>query len=78
MIPLFTLKELNKKTIMELYQAAQIIQSIFKQKVVLIEFEDGSGVKFNYRLKGQSGRSFINLKNIIYKDNSVSNIVSKM
>jgi len=78
LIPLFTLKELNKKTIMELYQAAQIIQSIFKQKVVLIEFEDGSGVKFNYRLKGQSGRSFINLKNIIYKDNSVSNIVSKM
>ncbi len=63
---------------MELYQAAQIIQSIFKQKVVLIEFEDGSGVKFNYRLKGQSGRSFINLKNIIYKNNSVSNIVSKM
>ncbi len=63
---------------MELYQAAQIIQSIFKQEVVLIEFEDGSRVKFNYRLKGQSGRSFINLKNIIYKDNSVSNIVSKM
>ncbi len=63
---------------MKLYQAAHIIQSIFKQDVIFIEFEDGSGVKFNYRLKGQSGRSFINLKNIIYKDSSVRNIVSKM
>jgi hypothetical protein len=63
---------------MKLYQAAHIIQSIFKQDVIFIEFEDGSGVKFNYRLKGQSERSFINLKNIIYKDSSVRNIVSKM
>lgn len=63
---------------MKLYQAAHIIQEIFKQDVVLIEYEDGSGVKFNYRLKGQSGKGFINLKNFTYKDSRVGGIVSKM
>ena len=65
---------------MKLYQAAHIIQEIFKTDVDYIEFEDGSGVKFNYRLKGQSKKSFINLKNIQYGgvEQSVKNITNKM
>ena len=49
---------------MKLYQAAHIIQQIFKKDVSFIEFEDGSEVTFNYRLKGSSKTHFINLKNI--------------
>ena len=65
---------------MKLYQAAHIIQEIFKTDVDYIEFEDGSGVKFNYRLKGQSKKSFINLKNIQYGsiEQSIKNITNKM
>lgn len=65
---------------MKLYQAAHIIQEIFKTDVDYIEFEDGSGVKFNYRLKGQSKKSFINLKNIQYgsMEQSIKNITNKM
>lgn len=65
---------------MKLYQAAHIIQEIFKTDVLFIEFEDGSGVKFNYRLKGQSKKSFINLKNIQYgsMEQSIKNITNKM
>ena len=48
----------------KLWQAAQIIEAIYKTEVVMIEFEDGSGHKFNFRLKGQAGKQFINLKNI--------------
>jgi hypothetical protein len=29
----------------------------------MIEFEDGSGYKFNYRLKGENNNRFIDLKN---------------
>lgn len=53
----------NKHTI---WQAARIIESIYKTEVVMIEFEDGSGQKFNFRLKGQAGKQFVNLKNILY------------
>jgi hypothetical protein len=65
---------------MKLYQAAHIIQEIFKTDVEYIEFEDGSGVKFNYRLKGQIKNNFINLKNIQYggMEQSVKNIIQKM
>lgn len=65
---------------MKLYQAAHVIQEIFKQDVVFIEFEDGSGHKFVYRLRGQAGNHFINLKNIIYqdKDNKIKNVLNRM
>lgn len=63
----------------KLHQAAHIIQEIFKQDVVYIEFEDGSGDKFNYRLSGQSKNHFINLKNIKYlEQNSLKKILNKM
>lgn len=62
---------------MKLYQAAHLIQEIYKTDVDFIEFEDGSGVKFNYRLKGQSKKSFINLKNFHY-GNMIKQITEKM
>ena len=70
------LYQLIKKN-MKLYQAAHIIQEIYKIDLVFIEFEDGSEVKFNYRLKGQSKKSFINLKNFHY-DNTIKQITEKM
>lgn len=65
---------------MKLYQAAHIIENIFKKELEYIEFEDGSGVKFNYRLKGERQNNFINLKNIQYGgvEQSVKNITNKM
>ena len=62
---------------MKLYQAAHIIENIFKKELEYIEFEDGSGVKFNYRLKGQSKKTFINLKNFHY-NNMIKQITNKM
>lgn len=63
---------------MKLYQAAHIIQQIFKQELTFIEFEDGSEVKFNYRLKGSNKTHFINLKNISYGDmNKINEVVDK-
>ena len=65
---------------MKLYQAAHIIENIFKKELEYIEFEDGSGVKSNYRLKGERQNNFINLKNIQYGgvEQSVKNITNKM
>jgi hypothetical protein len=52
---------------MKLWQASHIIQAIYKKDLVLIEMEDGSGVKFNFILAGENKKQFINLKNITYK-----------
>lgn len=52
---------------MKLWQAAQIIQAMYKRDLVLIEMEDGSGIKFNFILAGENRKQFINLKNIKYK-----------
>lgn len=49
---------------MKLEQAISMLQDIFRQDVIHISFEDGSGYKFNYRLKGQTKNHFINFKNI--------------
>jgi hypothetical protein len=35
----------------------------FQLPIQMIEFEDGSGFKFNYRLKGENKNRFIDLKN---------------
>lgn len=49
-----------------LWQAAQIIEAMHKKPLEMIEFEDGSGQKFNYRLSGETEKRFINLKNVKY------------
>lgn len=49
-----------------LWQAAQIIEAMHKKPLEMIEFEDGSGQKFNYRLSGETDKRFINLKNVKY------------
>jgi len=47
---------------MTLAQAVTEIEIRFPHcKVVMIEFEDGSGTKFNFRLGGQQKNQFINL-----------------
>ncbi|MEY4571506.1 MAG: hypothetical protein RLZ10_717 [Bacteroidota bacterium] len=64
---------------MKLYQAAHIIESMYKRDVTFIEFEDGSGVKFNFKLKGEDKKQYINLKNIHYKEikNYIEQITNK-
>lgn len=47
---------------MTLQDAINLIEIKHFEKVVKIEFEDGSGHKFNYRLKGESKDRFINIK----------------
>lgn len=39
---------------------------MYKKAVTMIEFEDGSGQTFNFRLEGVSKMQFINLKNVKY------------
>lgn len=51
---------------MQIWQAARIIEAMYKKDVIFIEFEDGSGFKFNFRLLGEREKKFINLKNIKY------------
>lgn len=51
---------------MKLWQAIQIIEAMYKKAVTMIEFEDGSGNTFNFRLVGERKTQFINLKNIKY------------
>jgi hypothetical protein len=50
----------------KLWQAAQIIEAMYKKAVTMIEFEDGSGHKFNFKIQGEDKKQFINLKNIKY------------
>lgn len=47
---------------MTLQQAITEIEKIHQSKIQMIEFEDGSGYKFNYRLFGDTKNKFINLK----------------
>jgi hypothetical protein len=47
---------------MTLEQAIKEIKNQFNKDVVMIEFEDGSGYKFNYRLKGEQKNRFISIK----------------
>jgi len=50
----------------KLWQAAQIIEAMYKKTVTMIEFEDGSGHKFNFKIQGVDKKQFINLKNVKY------------
>lgn len=36
----------------------------FQLPIQMIEFEDGSGTKFNYRLKGETKNRFVNLNKV--------------
>jgi len=51
-----------KTKTMELKEAIKMIENHNNEKVVMIEFEDGSGYKFNYRLKGESKSRFIDFQ----------------
>lgn len=63
---------------MKIWQAAQIIEAMYKKEIGFIEYEDGSNHKFNFRFKFENKQQFINLKNIIHKDNLIQGIVNKM
>ena len=61
-----------------------MIQSLhLENKVVMIEFEDGSGYKFNYRLDSEQKNRFINLKErfvgneFVQHYEAVANIMAK-
>ena len=45
-----------------LVTAAIIIAQMAKKPVTAIEFEDGTGTKFNYKISGSNKWSFINLE----------------
>jgi len=47
---------------MTLEQAIKLIESQYQKKVAMIEFEDGSGYKFNYRLMGEQKNRFISIQ----------------
>jgi hypothetical protein len=47
---------------MTLEQAIKVIEGQYQKKVVMIEIEDGSGYKFNYRLSGEQKNRFISIK----------------
>lgn len=52
---------------MTLEQAIKQIEKqhfAFQLPIQMIEFEDGSGTKFNYRLKGETKNRFIHLQQI--------------
>lgn len=46
---------------MTLAQAVEVLESKHQAKIQMIEFEDGSGYKFNYRLMGEQKNKFIDL-----------------
>ena len=45
-----------------LITAAILIAQMVKKPIVSIEFEDGSGVNFNFKVRGSNKWSFINLE----------------
>jgi hypothetical protein len=46
---------------MTLTQALALLEAKHKAKLSMIEFEDGSGYKFNYRIFGEDKNKFIDL-----------------
>jgi hypothetical protein len=47
-----------------LIEAITMIELFGGKQVVFIEYEDGSGTKFNYRLKGETQQRFTDLSNL--------------
>ena len=50
-----------KQSVMTLAQAIEVLESKHQAKIGMIEFEDGSGYKFNYRILGEQKNKFIDL-----------------
>jgi hypothetical protein len=46
---------------MTLTQALEVLEAKHKAKLSMIEFEDGSGYKFNYRIFGEDKNKFVDL-----------------
>jgi hypothetical protein len=46
---------------MTLSQAIQVLEAKHQEKLAMIEIEDGSGYKFNYRILGEQKNKFIDL-----------------
>jgi hypothetical protein len=46
---------------MTLLQAVNVLEAKHQAKLAMIEFEDGSGYKFNYRIMGEQKNKFIDL-----------------
>jgi hypothetical protein len=52
---------MNKMNTLRLLQAAAWIAQASKKEVTAIQFEDGSGYKFNFQLEGSSDWKFLDL-----------------
>ena len=46
---------------MTLANAIEVLESKHQKPLAMVEFEDGSGYKFNYRLMGEQKNKFIDL-----------------
>ena len=46
---------------MTLAQAIEVLESKHQKQLAMVEFEDGSGYKFNYRISGEQKNRFIDL-----------------
>ena len=63
-----------------LVTAAILIAQMAKKPVTAIEFEDGSGTKFNFKLDGSNKWSFIDLTDELYMlepDRKIETVISK-
>lgn len=52
---------IKKTYIMTLANAIEVLESKHQAKLSMIEIEDGSGYKFNYRILGEQKNRFIDL-----------------
>jgi hypothetical protein len=50
----------------KLWQAAHIIEEMNSKAVTMIEFEDGSGHRFNFKLEGDNKVRFADIHKIKY------------
>jgi hypothetical protein len=64
---------------MTLTQAVEVLEAKFQKKLGMIEIEDGSGYKFNYRILGEQKNKFIDLwaDDFLKQYQQVMNIVGK-
>jgi hypothetical protein len=64
---------------MTLVQAVNVLEAKFQKKLAMIEFEDGSGYKFNYRILGEQKNKFIDLwaDDFLKQYEQVSHIIGK-
>ena len=63
---------------MTLTQAIQKIETKYQRRVMMIEFEDGSGFKFNVRFYGDKNITFVNLELERIHAEKLNSIYNKM